>query len=172
MLDGALTNRKIWTKEPLSNRNDDTELDYIGTVCSSVMIQSDTQDNLTTEVELTMSSDSTIHFFIGSICDSILACDLEETLDATRWFIGHEWPCIPTIPLNTHIFVLLNEMQPSAVCIQPIWPQMGIQYIERAALMWMFEYSTSPVCILDVELSQCDRTWLQTQGFTLLEVSS
>ena len=132
-------------------------------------MNSDTQENLTTEIEMTATSDTVIHFAIGIWCESMWVCDLEETLDATRWFLGHEWPCIPTIPLNPHLFYLLNEMKPTAVCIQAVWPKMGVHQIDPMSLDWMLQHSQIPICILDTDLPEADRAWLHTHGFTLLD---
>jgi len=160
---------QMWVKPHLSNGIDSNESFWTLQQRRLCVMNSDTQENLTTEIEITATSDTVIHFAIGTICESMWICDLEETLDAVRWFRGHDWPCIPTIPLNPHLFYLLNEMQPTAVCIQPVWPKMGVHQIDQTSLSWILQHSQIPIGILDADLSEVDREWLPTHGFTLLD---
>lgn len=162
----------MWIKQPLSRCSSTIDLEINIQEQPLYSVESDTQENLTTEIQMTSTPETMIQFSIGSICESMWVCDLEETLDATRWFLGHDRLCIPTIPLNPHLFYLLNDMKPTALCIHPIWPEMGVHQIERSTLTWILEHTQIPICIPDGVLPNSDRSWLQTQGFELWETSA
>ena len=126
-----------------------------------------TYENLLLSTQ-SLQSETSVLFALGITIENNWVCDFEETIEATRWFVSNDRRCIPTIPMSTHLFVRLNQLAPQAICIRPLWLNMGINVLNRTCLEWIIDHSGVPIWIADVDMSEGERTWLHERGFQLV----
>ena len=73
------------------------------------------------------------------------------------------------VPLEASSLYLFDELPVEALCIDPLWPNFGVDRIQREVLKW-FEDKTNKRLILRIDpqiIHAEDVEWLRNEGWRL-----
>ena len=95
--------------------------------------------------------------------------DVEATLEFARWLTMSGRGTMMRVPLEASSLYLFDELPVEALCIDPLWPNFGVDRIQREVLKW-FEDKTNKRLILRIDpqiIHAEDVEWLRNEGWRL-----
>lgn len=94
--------------------------------------------------------------------------DVESTLEFGRWLCSDGRKAMMKVPLESSVLCLFDALPLDTLCIEPLWPNMGVERIARDVLQWFLGKTDKRVVLLfdGQELHPDDIEWLQQAGWT------
>lgn len=93
--------------------------------------------------------------------------DVESTLEFGRWLCSDGRKAMMRVPLEGSVLCLFDALPLDTLCIEPLWPHMGVNRISRDVLKWFLGKTDKQVLLqLDgQELHPDDAEWLHQEGW-------
>ena len=95
--------------------------------------------------------------------------DVESTLEFGRWLKGRNRNGMLTLPLEPSVLCLVDALQLSAICIQPIWRHLGVHCLNRELLGWVLDEIKTPIMLNVMDMDNSDLEWLSAKGWQSIE---
>ena len=95
--------------------------------------------------------------------------DVESTLEFGRWLKGYNRDGMLTLPLEPSTLCLADNLHLSLICIQPMWPPLGVSCLNRELLGWALEKINTPLVLNVMNMEHSDLEWLTEQGWQSIE---
>lgn len=95
--------------------------------------------------------------------------DVESTLEFARWLTMSGRVAMMRVPLEASSLYSFDELPIEELCIDPLWPQFGVDRIHRNVLKW-FEGKTNKRLVLRIDpqiIHGEDVEWLRNEGWCL-----
>ena len=102
------------------------------------------------------------------VADKIML-DVESTLEFARWLNMSGRGAMMRVPLESSSLYLFDELPIEVLCLDPLWPHLGVERIHRNVLKW-FEDKTSKRLVLRIDpqiIHAEDVEWLRNEGWCL-----
>lgn len=95
--------------------------------------------------------------------------DVESTLEFGRWLYSAGRKTMMRVPLEASVLCLFDVLPLDALCIEPLWPHMGVERIDRNVLSWFVQKTNKHIVLQcrQEDLNPDDAEWLRNQGWTL-----
>ena len=93
--------------------------------------------------------------------------DVESTLEFGRWLCSAGRKAMMKVPLESSVLCLFDALPLDTLCIEPLWPNMGVKRIARDVLTWFLKKTNKHVVLQfdSQELHPADVEWLQQEGW-------
>jgi len=98
--------------------------------------------------------------------------DVESTLEFGRWLCSDGRKAMVRVPLESSVLCLFDTLPLDTLCIEPLWPNMGVKRISRDVLMWFLAKTNKHLVLRfdSQELHPDDAEWLQQEGWISIGV--